>query len=326
MRRQAYLLLLLATAVAAGCKQRGAAGRHYIASTFDTLWVASEHSGAGLLDPGALTFAHGRILVVDQAERQVVALDPASGSVLWRFGGQGAGPREFRLPSSPRALPTGQVAVLDYPNQRVTVLGADGTLVRTISLVSTAGPPESFCALGEGHLLLEARFVDSLLVFDTNTGGLNGVRKPWPEPHDPDGALRQGLIVSDEHGRDCAVVMYRGLHFAMLPDGRFGEVRPYIESWELFAGPGVPDPAEDHIAAWDAAIVGDTLWVLFGGRTEVERRVLDAYSTQSGAYLGSLLLPQRAGWFTAHGGHFFVGLRQEDDTYAIVALAPRQGD
>src|SRR5690606_4679552 len=102
---------------------------------------------AALLKPTSIAIAADRLIVIDAAERQVVALDPHTGRVSWRFGRNGSGPGEFKRPVRARGLPTGEVAILDPGNQRITVLGADGALVRTVPLVTTSGPPESLCVL-----------------------------------------------------------------------------------------------------------------------------------------------------------------------------------
>lgn len=72
------------------------------------------------------------LIVIDRYETQVVAVR-ASGEV-WRVGREGAGVGEFRVPGDVRVGPNGSVAVADVGNMRVTALGQDGTVDRSVLL------------------------------------------------------------------------------------------------------------------------------------------------------------------------------------------------
>ena len=46
--------------------------------------------------------------------------------------------------------------------------------------------------------------------------------------------------------------------------------------------------------ALSVAVRGDTMFVLYGGQTEEEGRLIDLYHVDSGSYEGTVLLPHRA--------------------------------
>ncbi|MDH3222229.1 MAG: hypothetical protein OEO23_00825 [Gemmatimonadota bacterium] len=53
-------------------------------------------------------------------------------AVEYRFGGEGSGPGELRLPQDLEILPGGQVAVFDSGNNRITVLDREAKLVESV--------------------------------------------------------------------------------------------------------------------------------------------------------------------------------------------------
>jgi len=55
----------------------------------------------------------------------------ADGSFLGRVGGVGEGPGEYRRSGSMTVLPSGNVAMWDHPNQRITVFDSTGKYVRS---------------------------------------------------------------------------------------------------------------------------------------------------------------------------------------------------
>ena len=67
----------------------------------------------------------GRVILVDEIERLILLLDSelAEGTTVGR---EGAGPREYRVPSSLFSLAGDSSAVLDTPNGRLLVLTPDG--------------------------------------------------------------------------------------------------------------------------------------------------------------------------------------------------------
>ncbi|MEQ9398019.1 MAG: hypothetical protein RJQ04_02515 [Longimicrobiales bacterium] len=86
----------------------------------------------------ALRLDDGRVLVLNAGSHQVRAYAP-DGSYLDAWGGQGEGPGEFRSPGSLVPWPGDSVAVWDGGNQRMTVFGTDGALVRSFPLPAIEG-------------------------------------------------------------------------------------------------------------------------------------------------------------------------------------------
>lgn len=70
------------------------------------------------------------------------------------------------------------------------------------------------------------------------------------------------------------------------------------------------------------SVVGDTLFVLFGGEDQLAGRLLDKFDVRSGAYLETDLLPHYANEAVVGGDRLFT-LEAWDVSPRIVALARR---
>lgn len=69
----------------------------------------------------------GSLLTIDLSTSTVYKIG-AAGNVIWRFGRQGGGPGEFRLPYRVCAMADGSALVWDEDAQRVTKIARSGTL------------------------------------------------------------------------------------------------------------------------------------------------------------------------------------------------------
>lgn len=88
--------------------------------------------------------------LVDSYEAQVVCGGPAWQDVT-RFGREGRGPGEFNAIQAISSLSSDRLGVVDFGNQRVTVLGAGGRIETTISF---AGSPSLVRAAGDSAMLV----------------------------------------------------------------------------------------------------------------------------------------------------------------------------
>lgn len=89
-----------------------------------------------------------RVVVLDPLGPHVVVLD-STGTELGRFGGDGAGPGEFRAAGLTELVVLGDVvAVPDIMGQRVTLFTLDGRVLQTVAVPVAAGLAVDW--LGEG--------------------------------------------------------------------------------------------------------------------------------------------------------------------------------
>ena len=99
---------------------------------------------------------------------------------------------------------------------------------------------------------------------------------------------------------------------------------PFVEPVELprwvRSTAGEDSLSSERLAALDAVVRNDTLWVLFQGNTESQKRLLDAYDFQTGAYLSTLLLPTRANHFALAGDVIVLEEGQTDGSFALIAI------
>jgi hypothetical protein len=81
----------------------------------------------------AVRLGDGRIVVADAGASELRAFD-AEGRFLWRQGGRGAGPGQYRAVRDVWRLPGDSVAALDGRLRRVVVVDPEGNDVRTVSV------------------------------------------------------------------------------------------------------------------------------------------------------------------------------------------------
>lgn len=82
----------------------------------------------------------GRVMVSDPIEDLLQVIDMGTGRAV-RIGRVGSGPGEYRSPDGLFALPNGQTLLVDLGNARLSVLGADGSLLSSAPIAEgSAGP------------------------------------------------------------------------------------------------------------------------------------------------------------------------------------------
>jgi DNA-binding beta-propeller fold protein YncE len=96
-----------------------------------------------LLIPGSLSIDQGGFLYMAEAfNEQIVKLDPNSGAVVGRWGGErGGGPGQFHLPHGVGVDAAGNMYVTDSGNWRVQKLGPDGAFQAQWRLGLDGDPP-----------------------------------------------------------------------------------------------------------------------------------------------------------------------------------------
>lgn len=296
---------------------------------WDTLWsVGGGVQDSILLQPWRIAASGDRVYVFDGAAARVLAFSARDGSVAWMSGQKGSGPGEFKMVRDLEIGPEGRPMLLDVGNGRITTLDATGAVHRQTRLGSV-GYVDQFAPLADGRAVLLTQHPDSAIaIADTSGGIVQRLGLPWKEFADLHPLVRQGNLAS---GGDSRWAFGFG-----LGDGWFGFTgtrpdggkRPYIERAEF---PQVVEKREGGTvttqlasytpcSACSMTIDGTDFYVLFGGRTDNRRAVLDRYDLRTGRYRESLVLPAKTTEAAVADGTFF--LLVEEPAPTLLALRP----
>ena len=113
-----------------------------------------ENQGIEFAEISAIALApDGRFFVLDRQQTRVYAFS-TSGKLERSFGKRGAGPGELSQFTMDLQYTSGQLAVIDALNQRVSLFTADGTLVHSRPLPFLAGMPMGWAAAGNRLIYL----------------------------------------------------------------------------------------------------------------------------------------------------------------------------
>lgn len=188
--------------------------------------------------------ASNRILILDDADNRLTVVG-VDGRLRQRFGRTGAGPGEFRAPTSVAVTASGKLVVFDAANSRVTqydVSGAD-----SVRFVGTAPMPVrayDACTIGERIFVLADDGRHTIHEFALGAEGLRRVRSFGElSPADPKEADWRFRVMLTKGHLACAPDG-TGLAFAAEHIGQVwtfsptGEQRAHI-SLARFAGIGV---------------------------------------------------------------------------------------
>jgi hypothetical protein len=216
------------------------------------------------------------------------------------------------------------VGVLDQATRRLTTISANGEILGTRSLIAAAGAPESFCALGDGRLLLASYGRDSLVEVGSDGTILGARRKPF-DVRDPSGLVSQVIVTGA--GADCAALLYRGgggtLHRAAGDAADFSFVSGLeLPEWVLDSvGSRALRPAA--AAIYWASFADDVVSTLVWRSDDQPREVIDEYDARDGGYRRSFRLPARASYFARVRDSIFVQLSDSNDALTLHALILR---
>lgn len=278
-----------------------------------------------LLIPGNLTATpSGNLMIFDYGSMELRAFAP-SGRPLWRAGSKGSGPGEFRNVMDVEALPDGSVMVLDMANRRATTFADGGRLLRTAPVrrnssrfiqfsgaqpLALAGDDTSTLWITEDAREFPAKRV---LLPNDMPAHHSLVRELFSAPlSTPNVRFTKITAPGETHAVESdanagAVIAFRWSDriFTLGTDGRINAIFHGIEPVELPSAKSYPlragtfngnvsrvDP-EATPAALSVAADTNRILVLFAGRSSERGRIIDTYDRQTGAYLGSYLLPQQ---------------------------------
>jgi hypothetical protein len=142
------------------------------------------------------------------------------------------------------------------------------------------------------------------------------VTLPWKDLEKAPHLRVQAWLASDRHGT-CAIAMVFGRGFAIYDGTRFGTPSEYVEWFDMpgavitqKTSPGVITTSAHlenrRIAARDAAVLPNEVWIPFQGTSEHAGRVIDRYDRKTGHYLHSTVINERIESATANDTHLFV--------------------
>lgn len=293
---------------------------------FDTLWAWGGPSDTLLAAPiSPRSDGTGGLVFFDPLNQSAYRIG-TSGDLLWAWGTKGEGPGELQNVQALDVAADGTVVLVDSGNRRVARLSANGRLLDETPVRDGLGIFSSVTALSAGRLAVHS-FQPLLMHWgdEVETAGLPG---GLGEPH----ALQhQGQTT--RWGVDGWVFGFgAGNGWMRFRGAEVEGVFPYAEHVDF---PEVRDvrggAARGGVSRMDRrpvrsglslSVVGDTLFVLFGGESRLRGRVLDKFDVRSGAYLETDLLPHFANYAVVDKNRAFT-IEAWDVFPRIVALARR---
>lgn len=294
---------------------------------FDTLWVFGGASDTLLASPARPRPDGADGIVFFDTRNQVAYRLGANGDLLWSWGSRGEGPGELSLVRAMDVAPDGTVVLVDSGNRRVVRLSADGRLLaetpvpQGVNVESVAALPDAVLAVTGSDLLEPA-----LALWD----GDNAVKVRLP-------ASLQSAHAMHVHGKlarwgDTGWVLglYAGNGWLTFRGAEPLGVFPYAEHLDIpdvrqvrqgssISAQPMTRPTETGLSL---SVVDDTLFVLFGGKSQLRGRILDKFDVRSGAYLETDLLPHFAN-FAVVGENRVFTVEAWDVFPRIVALSRR---
>ncbi len=280
------------------------AGRVFRSASWDTVLRVgmTNPDDTTLLSPSRLRVGPEQIYIIDNIHQNIRALDAKTGRLDWSFANAGQGPRQLGNAMDVQVLPDGTIWLLDSGNGKFLIFDNDGRLLRTRSLPPELSRPGRFVISGDrlylfSQYVAEAYAILRLSDFDVLSVG----HLPWPDGMTQDLNLKISTAVARDSGGSVWLAAYEyGPGFLI---SRESEVRPFEyfdpKTFPLKSGPSVRAAGADsaEYAARAASIVGDSVFILFGGRPRrqahlaQDTRFIDCYSVVDGSYQFSLYLP-----------------------------------
>lgn len=311
-------------------------GRRLVTTVWDTVLAVgvADPNDTTLLSPRRLRLGPRRVYVIDDINQNLRAIDLSSGRLVWSYSDEGRGPDQISNVADVQVLADGTIWLLDVGNGKFLIFGNDGRLLDSHTLQVGERKPARFVILGNEMLLFsnypETAFssakLDSMVVS-------KGRQLPWPEELTVDRNFGLSTAVSHrEHDSTWVAAFDHGPGF-MVGRGDQIEAYRYIEpkQFPLKSGPKVRAAGADsaEFAGLATSLVGDSLYVLFGGRPHrrahppEETRLIDCYSASNGRYLFSHYLPGDTWSMDTWDGQTFYVLTESDGLPVLLGLRRR---
>lgn len=266
--------------------------------TLDTLFHRHGRTDSLLVNPALPRHTDAGVAILDRIEQEVTVY-AEDGTRLWTAGGVGGGPGELRNVRDLQATESGELIVYDVGNGKLATLDVfTGQLRSELRLPEDAGTAESMVPLGDSILLVTLRADEPLAVVSVVDGSVERLAMPWPGFSRLHALHRQGITAA-EGSRWTYLFRYGNGFFPFQGTEPMGYLGQFVEHLPFPAlsvsvtpnGRSTSFVDSPVCSACSASLVGDTLFVHFGGETELAARILDAYDARTGAYLVSYRLP-----------------------------------
>lgn len=253
-----------------------------------------------LLHPLLLDASQTQVALVDYGDKSVKMFSVSGDSLIWQAGRQGRGPGEWLNPTDIHIDDEERAWITDPVNHRITVLGSDGTTIRTIRpqkplirAVPVSDDRILGIPMGGAGKSVMAYWLDS-------EGRIVQTVPTPPDLRDVHFLAWEPLLTRSGAG-DRVVVgfLYSDLLLFLAPDEALPSraqrdepiAFPKAIAWNHRGKRAVRlDPS-----AWRVTLSltsrGDTVFALRGRKDKSGGRTVDTYSVRSGAYLGSFRLP-----------------------------------
>lgn len=254
-----------------------------------------------LLSPLRLRVSSGRIFVIDNTHQNLRALDQSTGELLWSYTKRGQGPAEIANVVGVQPMSNGDVWLLDAGNGKLMLLNDDGVLKLTHSFDDVGYRPGRFLVTDASVMLIGQRPPEAWIHMDPET--LEVTERgplPWPKPLDERLNIRVSTAVSHTAEDQLWVLAYYFGPGFLVGRGDSVVAHYFIEpiNFPLKSGPSVRAVGADsaRYAGRAVSIVGDEIYILFGGRPErsvhsgADTFIIDVYGVDGG-YRHSLRLP-----------------------------------
>lgn len=308
---------------------------------YDTAWSFGGPGDTLLATPHKLDVASdGGLYVLDVGAKKVLRIE--AGRLAWAWGSSGQGPGEI---GNVRAMTldadTDAPFLVDSGNRRLVWLSSDGTLLREQPFTSPALMTEDVVALADS-----SGYVASIFGMTQDRGvlGIDLLRIPpdgesstvvtpsWSGFQDLE-VIQLDMLVFAASGPSWGLAFKTGPGFFLVAEDAarahsfvertdFPEVTASEQTTEGGARRGIGFVERPTTTAYDVDTAGDTLFVLAGDSDG--RGVLDMYSTATGRYLESRLLPGQFRSFALAGDTIYVADRS-GVVPSILALVAREG-
>lgn len=288
-------------------------GRRFLDAQWDTVWVQGGAGDTILANPSVIRASSTGVYVLDRSIHRVTALD-SLGEAFWSFGSRGGGPNEFQNPRDMRVDASERVLVYDPGNMRIVALDPNGKPIARIPLGDVM-EGDQMLPISESTILIATYGHETpMVVLNWDGAVVARFDLPWGEFGQLSAVTRQGLLFGQDQAWGYGFSMgngwfgYEGL--AARPDtGRYVEHTPFPILVQSSSGNTSVRRLAQLVSCSACTIVLDegTLYVHFGGETELMQRLVDTYEWESGDYLGTLLLPRWAETMDVRGRRFYLG-------------------
>lgn len=246
-------------------------------------------------DFAELLVQEDRVLLLDDTDATVHARDLRTGDSLWIAGRRGGGPGEFLTPDELVDAGPGRFGVADSQQGRLTVFNGPD-LDQDAATWPLDGQLNSFCREATGSIVAIRPGLMKIVRLRTETLPEVVDSIVWPVPlYNEVPGLRQARFARSREGR-CIVWQPKGDYFFEFSTSRTsGPVfRRYADPYPTpqvdRSGPA-PRAVSAPGAAKDAAVFGDSLFVLRGSLYAGPGAMVDVYDLGTGRRTTSLAIP-----------------------------------